>query len=153
MNGPPGRYCDATNAFACPCEQLGTDWLFADQDTQVRLWVGIWARRRCRCGCSNAGSWADALQRMLQHSTLWYPLTEAPCSSGLRALQGRQQLEKLVAAVKAQRDRAQWPAGPPPLLVKVAPDLTPDEMKVREPPDWQRDPCAASARFSMSPDC
>ena len=23
-----------------------------------------------------------------------------------------------------------WPAGPPPLLVKVAPDLTPDEMKV-----------------------
>jgi dihydroorotate dehydrogenase len=35
-----------------------------------------------------------------------------------------------VAAVKAQRDRMHWPGGPPPLLVKVAPDLTPDEMKV-----------------------
>jgi hypothetical protein len=51
-------------------------------------------------------------------------------AAGLRALQGRRQLEQLVAAVKAQRDRMQWPAGPPPLLVKVAPDLTPDEMKV-----------------------
>ena len=54
-------------------------------------------------------------------------------AAGLRALQGRRQLEQLVAAVKAQRDRMPWPTGPPPLLVKIAPDLTPDEMKVPAP--------------------
>lgn len=36
--------------------------------------------------------------------------------------------------MKAQRDRMPWPTGPPPLLVKVAPDLTADEMKV--PSAW-----------------
>jgi dihydroorotate dehydrogenase len=47
-----------------------------------------------------------------------------PSPSGLRALQGRSELSKLVRFVKAARDRLEWgPAGPPPLLVKVAPDL------------------------------
>lgn len=38
-------------------------------------------------------------------------------------------MERLVAAVKSTRDRMAWPAGPPPLLVKIAPDLTPAEMR------------------------
>jgi dihydroorotate dehydrogenase len=46
-------------------------------------------------------------------------------SSGLRSLQGRKQLQDLVSFVKTARDNLDWgPAGPPPLLVKVAPDLT-----------------------------
>lgn len=45
--------------------------------------------------------------------------------SGLRALQGRKELEKLVKRVKNTRDQMQWGArGPPPLLIKLAPDLT-----------------------------
>eukprot|EP00878_Enallax_costatus_P029097 GHUV01031504.1.p1 GENE.GHUV01031504.1~~GHUV01031504.1.p1 ORF type:complete len:152 (-),score=43.38 GHUV01031504.1:198-653(-) len=45
--------------------------------------------------------------------------------SGLRSLQGRQQLHELVSFVKSTRDNLDWgPAGSPPLLVKIAPDLT-----------------------------
>ena len=45
--------------------------------------------------------------------------------AGLRALQGRKQLDNLVTRVKAARDEMPWgPAGAPPLLVKIAPDLT-----------------------------
>ena len=61
--------------------------------------------------------------------------TRAQCNSklgcksivctGLRALQGRKQLDNLVTQVKTARDNMQWGAnGPPPLLVKIAPDLT-----------------------------
>ena len=47
-----------------------------------------------------------------------------PCT-GLRALQGRRELETLVRRVKQARDAQRWPPpGPPPLLVKIAPDLT-----------------------------
>ena len=46
-------------------------------------------------------------------------------AAGLRALQGRKELEKLVRRVKHTRDQMQWGSrGPPPLLIKVAPDLT-----------------------------
>ena len=46
-------------------------------------------------------------------------------AAGLRALQGRKELEKLVRKVKATRDGMSWgAAGPPPLLVKIAPDIT-----------------------------
>lgn len=47
------------------------------------------------------------------------------CAAGLRSLQGRKQLHDLVSFVKTARDNLDWgPSGPPPLLVKVAPDLT-----------------------------
>ena len=40
--------------------------------------------------------------------------------AGLRALQGRKELEKLVKKVKQTRDGMSWgAAGPPPLLVNV----------------------------------
>ncbi|CAK0785851.1 hypothetical protein CVIRNUC_009063 [Coccomyxa viridis] len=49
----------------------------------------------------------------------------SPNTPGLRALQGRKELEKLVKKVKQTRDGMSWgAAGPPPLLVKVAPDIT-----------------------------
>lgn len=48
-----------------------------------------------------------------------------PAPAGLRSLQGRKQLKDLVSFVKTTRDNLDWgPSGPPPLLVKVAPDLT-----------------------------
>jgi hypothetical protein len=43
-----------------------------------------------------------------------------PPHAGLRALQGRKQLEQLVRRVQAQRDSMRWgSAGPPPLVVKA----------------------------------
>ena len=45
--------------------------------------------------------------------------------AGLRRLQGRQMLKELLQHVKATRDAMDWGAqGAPPLLVKIAPDLT-----------------------------
>ncbi len=46
----------------------------------------------------------------------------SPNTPGLRALQGRKELETLIASVRAARDEA-CPQGGPPLLVKIAPDL------------------------------
>ena len=50
----------------------------------------------------------------------------SPNTPGLRALQGRRELEILVKAVKSTRDGMQWSSSsrPPPLLIKIAPDLT-----------------------------
>jgi hypothetical protein len=49
----------------------------------------------------------------------------SPNTPGLRALQGRAALRELVLFVKTARDNLDWgPGGPPPLLVKVAPDLS-----------------------------
>jgi dihydroorotate dehydrogenase len=51
----------------------------------------------------------------------------SPNTPGLRALQGRAQLQDLIGQVRTARDRA-CPRDPPPLLVKIAPDLTPEEL-------------------------
>ncbi len=50
----------------------------------------------------------------------------SPNTPGLRALQGRAPLEALVARVRAALD-ARVPEATPPLLLKVAPDLTDDD--------------------------
>ena len=47
--------------------------------------------------------------------------------------QGRKELEALIEQVKGTRDRMRWgPAGPPPLVVKIAPDLTDADKEVRK---------------------
>jgi dihydroorotate dehydrogenase len=50
----------------------------------------------------------------------------SPNTPGLRNLQRRSAVCGLIERVRIARDRAA-PANPPPLLVKIAPDLTPDE--------------------------
>ena len=50
----------------------------------------------------------------------------SPNTPGLRALQSRDQLSELLDAVRAEL-RAEAPSDPPPLLLKVAPDLTEDD--------------------------
>ncbi len=52
----------------------------------------------------------------------------SPNTPGLRALQAKAPLIELVDAVKAQRDRLGL-ADPPPILVKVAPDLSAEERR------------------------
>ncbi|CAB4282199.1 unnamed protein product [Prunus armeniaca] len=45
-------------------------------------------------------------------------------------LQGRKQLKDLVKRVQAARDEMQWgEEGPPPLLVKIAPDLSKEDLE------------------------
>ena len=54
----------------------------------------------------------------------------SPNTPGLRALQSRAELETLIKSVKKARDAFTWgQSGPPPLLVKIAPDLTADDLK------------------------
>ncbi|GER46242.1 dihydroorotate dehydrogenase [Striga asiatica] len=54
----------------------------------------------------------------------------SPNTPGLRQLQGRKQLKDLVKKVQAARDEMQWgEEGPPPLLVKIAPDLSKQDLE------------------------
>ncbi|KAJ6807279.1 putative dihydroorotate dehydrogenase (quinone), mitochondrial [Iris pallida] len=54
----------------------------------------------------------------------------SPNTPGLRKLQGRKQLKDLVKKVQAARDEMQWADdGPPPLLVKIAPDLDKQDLE------------------------
>ncbi|MQL72222.1 hypothetical protein Taro_004524 [Colocasia esculenta] len=54
----------------------------------------------------------------------------SPNTPGLRKLQGRKQLQDLVKKVQAARDEMQWAEdGPPPLLVKIAPDLSKQDLE------------------------
>lgn len=54
----------------------------------------------------------------------------SPNTPGLRKLQGRKQLKDLVKKVQAARDEMQWgEEGPPPLLVKIAPDLSKQDLE------------------------
>ncbi|KAL3695308.1 hypothetical protein R1sor_009384 [Riccia sorocarpa] len=53
----------------------------------------------------------------------------SPNTPGLRKLQGRKELKDLVKKVLAARDDMQWgEEGPPPLLVKIAPDLSKEDL-------------------------
>ncbi|GJT43022.1 dihydroorotate dehydrogenase, mitochondrial [Tanacetum coccineum] len=54
----------------------------------------------------------------------------SPNTPGLRQLQGRKQLKDLVKKVQAASDEIQWAEeGPPPLLVKIAPDLSKQDLE------------------------
>jgi dihydroorotate dehydrogenase len=53
----------------------------------------------------------------------------SPNTPGLRALQGREPLARLLGAVKEARDRAIAAAPRPPLLVKIAPDLVDEDLR------------------------
>ncbi|XP_068325077.1 dihydroorotate dehydrogenase (quinone), mitochondrial-like [Pyrus communis] len=54
----------------------------------------------------------------------------SPNTPGLRMLQGRKQLKDLVKQVQGARDEMQWgEEGPPPLLVKIAPDLSKEDLE------------------------
>ena len=50
----------------------------------------------------------------------------SPNTPGLRALQGREPLEQLLTVVRRTLD-VTVPSGTPPLLLKIAPDLTDED--------------------------
>ena len=53
----------------------------------------------------------------------------SPNTPGLRAMQARAPIEDLLKRVLAARDRAAPPGKKPPLLAKVGPDLSPDQLR------------------------
>ncbi|KAL6588125.1 hypothetical protein OROMI_001103 [Orobanche minor] len=60
----------------------------------------------------------------------WVINISSPNTPGLRQLQGRKQLKDLIKKVQAARDEMQWAEdGPPPLLVKIAPDLSKQDLE------------------------
>jgi len=72
-----------------------------------------------------AADYCAGVQRLGPLSDMIVVNISSPNTPGLRALQGRQELEGLVRRVKAARDAMPWgPQGPPPMVVKIAPDMT-----------------------------
>ena len=53
----------------------------------------------------------------------------SPNTPGLRNLQARENLIPLLTRIMEEREKSCGAASPPPLLVKLAPDLTEDQMK------------------------
>lgn len=72
-----------------------------------------------------ADDYALGLMKLGKYADFVVINVSSPNTPGLRSLQGRKQLKDLISFVKTARDNLDWgPSGPPPLLVKVAPDLT-----------------------------
>uniref|UniRef100_A0A383V1S4 Dihydroorotate dehydrogenase (quinone), mitochondrial n=1 Tax=Tetradesmus obliquus TaxID=3088 RepID=A0A383V1S4_TETOB len=72
-----------------------------------------------------ADDYAIGLMKLGKYADFVVINVSSPNTPGLRALQGRQQLQDLVTFVKTTRDNLDWgPGGPPPLLVKIAPDVS-----------------------------
>lgn len=75
-----------------------------------------------------AEDYCKGLKQLVHFADFVVINVSSPNTPGLRSLQGRQQLEDLVGRVKALRDAGQWDQrGPPPLLVKIAPDLSEED--------------------------
>jgi dihydroorotate dehydrogenase len=70
-----------------------------------------------------AADYVIGIEKLARHADYVVVNVSSPNTPGLRALQDRAELEKLITRVRAALDQA-VPDKTPPLLVKVAPDLT-----------------------------
>ncbi|KAI4367498.1 hypothetical protein MLD38_023232 [Melastoma candidum] len=77
-----------------------------------------------------ASDYVQGVHTLSQYADYFVINVSSPNSPGLRMLQGRKQLKDLVKKVQAARDEMQWGVeGPPPLLVKIAPDLSKEDLE------------------------
>ncbi|XP_071689929.1 dihydroorotate dehydrogenase (quinone), mitochondrial-like isoform X2 [Rutidosis leptorrhynchoides] len=77
-----------------------------------------------------ASDYAHGVHALGQYADYLVINVSSPNTPGLRQLQGRKQLKDLVEKVQAARDKMQWSKeGPPPLLVKIAPDLSRQDLE------------------------
>ncbi|KAK9990273.1 hypothetical protein SO802_025258 [Lithocarpus litseifolius] len=77
-----------------------------------------------------AADYVHGVHTLSQYADYLVINVSSPNTPGLRMLQGRKQLEDLVKKVQAARDEMQWgKEGPPPLLVKIAPDLSKEDLE------------------------
>ncbi|KAK3014750.1 hypothetical protein RJ639_009905, partial [Escallonia herrerae] len=77
-----------------------------------------------------AADYVQGVHTLSQYADYLVINISSPNTPGLRQLQGRKQLKDLVKKVQAARDEMQWgEEGPPPLLVKIAPDLSRQDLE------------------------
>ncbi|KAJ0957466.1 putative dihydroorotate dehydrogenase (quinone) [Helianthus annuus] len=77
-----------------------------------------------------AADYVQGVHSLSQYADYLVINVSSPNTPGLRQLQGRNQLKDLVKKVKAARDEMKWgKEGPPPLLVKIAPDLSKQDLE------------------------
>ncbi|XP_057478356.1 dihydroorotate dehydrogenase (quinone), mitochondrial [Actinidia eriantha] len=77
-----------------------------------------------------AADYVQGVHTLSQYADYLVINVSSPNTPGLRQLQGRKQLKDLVKKVQAARDEMQWgEEGPPPLLVKIAPDLSKQDLE------------------------
>ncbi|KAG0474692.1 hypothetical protein HPP92_014378 [Vanilla planifolia] len=77
-----------------------------------------------------AADYVQGVHTLSQYADYLVINISSPNTPGLRKLQGRKQLKDLVKRVQAARDEMQWAEeGPPPLLVKIAPDLSKQDLE------------------------
>src|SRR5690606_24630685 len=74
-----------------------------------------------------AADYEHGVAALAPHSDYLVINVSSPNTPGLRALQGRSQLEALVARVRTALDAATPDDRRPPLLLKIAPDLTEED--------------------------
>lgn len=77
-----------------------------------------------------AADYVQGVHTLSQYADYLVINVSSPNTPGLRMLQGRKELKDLVKKVQAARDEMQWgEEGPPPLLVKIAPDLSKGDLE------------------------
>ncbi|XVF44577.1 hypothetical protein PTKIN_Ptkin02bG0136000 [Pterospermum kingtungense] len=77
-----------------------------------------------------AADYVQGVHTLSQYADYLVINVSSPNTPGLRMLQGRKQLKDLVKKVQAARDEMQWgEEGPPPMLVKIAPDLSKEDLE------------------------
>ncbi|KAL9660085.1 hypothetical protein QQ045_024896 [Rhodiola kirilowii] len=77
-----------------------------------------------------AADYVQGVHTLSQYADYLVINVSSPNTPGLRMLQGRKQLKDLIKKVQAARDEMQWgEEGPPPLLVKIAPDLSKEDLE------------------------
>ncbi|KAG5531556.1 hypothetical protein RHGRI_026233 [Rhododendron griersonianum] len=77
-----------------------------------------------------AADYVQGVHTLSQYADYLVINVSSPNTPGLRQLQGRKQLKDIVKKVQAARDEMQWgDEGPPPLLVKIAPDLSKQDLE------------------------
>ncbi|CAN1839965.1 Dihydroorotate dehydrogenase (quinone), mitochondrial [Linum perenne] len=77
-----------------------------------------------------ASDYVQGVHTLSQYADYLVINVSSPNTPGLRTLQGRKQLKDLVKKIQAARDEMQWgEEGPPPLLVKIAPDLSKEDLE------------------------
>ncbi|CAI5533148.1 unnamed protein product [Closterium sp. Naga37s-1] len=76
-----------------------------------------------------AGDYVQGVHALGQFADVLVVNVSSPNTPGLRKLQGRSQPQELLQRVQAARNEMEWgKEGPPPLLLKIAPDLTTEDM-------------------------
>lgn len=77
-----------------------------------------------------AADYVTGVKRLARFADYLVVNISSPNTPGLRALQGRKQLETLVKQVLQARNAMTWGIrGPPPLLIKIAPDLSEQDLE------------------------